>query len=87
MRVNARLDGEYQQQIEYLTHSTGMGVSDVLRASVAHYYAHVRGADKPRLAHLRAAIGKHGSGRSDVSANAKELFGTGLAAKRGGTSR
>jgi hypothetical protein len=87
MRVNARLDGEYQQQIEFLTHSTGLGVSDVLRASVAHYYAHVRGANKPRLAHLKAAIGKHGSGRSDISANAKELFGEGLAAKRGSPAR
>ena len=34
MRVNARLDDESREQIEYLTAATCMGVSHVLRESV-----------------------------------------------------
>ena len=74
MRVNARLDVESQRQLEYLLEATGSGVSDVLKASLAHYYRKVRGELRPRLRHLSASIGKVGSGRSDISARAKELL-------------
>ena len=81
MRVNARLDAESQRQLEYLLEATGSGVSDVLKASLAHYYAAVRADRAPRLTRLFACIGKAGSGRSDVSLRAKELLTDAIAAK------
>lgn len=74
MRVNARLDDETQHQLEYLIEATGAGVSDVLKASLAHYYQKVRADQRPRLLHLSASIGKVGSGRDDVAARGKELL-------------
>jgi predicted Ser/Thr protein kinase len=74
MRVNARLDDETQRQLQYLIEATGSGVSDVLKASLAHYYQKVRADQRPRLRHLSVSIGKVGSGRSDISARAKELL-------------
>ena len=42
MRVNARLDEDSQQQLDYLTHTTGQSVSHVVREAVALYHAQVR---------------------------------------------
>ena len=84
MRVNARLDVETQRQLEYLLDATGSCVSDVLKASLAHYYQKVRAEQTPRLRHLSASIGKVSSGRSDVSVRAKELLTGTLAAKAPG---
>ena len=39
MRVNARLEGEYERQMEFLTQATGLGVSEVLKASSWQNYA------------------------------------------------
>jgi len=83
MRVNARLDAEGQRQLEYLREATGAGVSDVLKASLAHYYASVRGERRPRLDHLRPFIGKQGSGRSDISVVSKDLLAETLSTKTG----
>jgi hypothetical protein len=87
MRVNARLDAESQRQLEFLIETSGAGVSDVLKASIAHYYSKVRGECRPRLLRLGAYIGKQGSGRSDVSVRSKELLTEALAAKKSGTGR
>lgn len=74
MRVNARLDEESAEQVEYLVAATGEGVSHVLRESVAHYYRHVR-AQKKGLVHLGPLIGKGNSGRSDIASNVKKYVG------------
>lgn len=81
MRVNARFDGEYARQMEFLSEATGLGVSEVLKASVQHYYEMVRASSGSKLPNLSRFIGKQGSGRSDVSVKAKELFGESVAAK------
>ena len=81
MRVNARFDGEYERQMEFLTEATGLGVSEVLKASVAHYYKLVSAANQSKLPNLSRFIGKGGSGRTDVSVKSKELFGESTAAK------
>jgi hypothetical protein len=81
MRVNARFEGEYERQMEFLTQATGLGVSEVLKASVEHYYRVVSAAAQPRLANLRRFVGKQGSGRTDVSVRAKELFGESVSGK------
>ncbi len=82
MRVNARFDGEYAKQMEFLSEATGLGVSEVLKASVAHYYQMVRSSAQPRLRNISRFIGKQGSGRSDISVNAKEIFYQGVSAKK-----
>lgn len=74
MRVNARFDGEYERQMEFLTEATGLGVSEVLKASVAHYYQLVSTSSRSKLPNLSRFIGKTGSGRTDVSIKGKELF-------------
>jgi hypothetical protein len=81
MRVNARLDAESQRQLAYLVEATSSGVSDVLKASLAHYYSAVRADRRPQLKRLTAFIGKLGSGRSDVSVRAKEGVLDAIAAK------
>jgi hypothetical protein len=81
MRVNARFDGEYEKQMEFLTEATGLGVSEVLKASVAHYYQMVSASTPSKLPNLRRFIGGRGSGRSDVSAKTRELVSDGVAVK------
>ena len=44
MRVNARFEGEYERQLTFLTQATGLGVSEVLKESVAHDYRVVSAA-------------------------------------------
>lgn len=83
MRVNARFEGEYERQVEFLTQATGMGVSDVLKASVEYYYQAMRAKGKPQLNNLRDYIGKQDSGRSDVSSRYKDLYGDAVAGKHG----
>jgi predicted transcriptional regulator len=80
MRVNARLDEESQRQIDYLTETTGMPVSHVLRESVGHYYRQVR-AQRAGPKHLVALIGKGESGRSDIASDVKGRLSDALAEK------
>ena len=83
MRVNARFDAEAEQQVTYLAEVTGMGVSEVLRTSVQHYYDIVR-AQRGGLKHLRAFIGQGDSGRSDIAGSYKARLTEGWSAKHGG---
>jgi predicted transcriptional regulator len=80
MRVNARLDEESQRQIDYLTETTGMPISHVLRESVGHYYRQVR-AQRVGPKHLAALIGKGESGRSDIASDVKRRLSETLAEK------
>jgi len=70
MRVNARLDEESQQQVDYLIRATGKPVSQVLRESVALYYRQVR-SQRIGMKHLGALIGKGQSARTDVASDVK----------------
>ncbi|PAT40264.1 hypothetical protein CK623_06130 [Vandammella animalimorsus] len=80
MRVNARFDEEAEQQVAYLAEVTGMGVSEVLRTSVQHYYDTVR-AQRSGLRHLGAFIGQGDSGRADVASRYKARLAEGWAGK------
>lgn len=80
MRVNARFDEEAQTQIEYLTSATGLGVSRVLRESVAVYYRQMRSREAG-IANLRALIGKGQSGRADIAGNVKAHLDGGFGSK------
>ena len=84
MRINARLDPEAQEQIKYLTETTGRGVSLVVREAVAHYYVHVREREQSRVPkRLLAMVGKGRTrdGRTDVASNYKEILAESIAAK------
>lgn len=80
MRVNARLDEESQRQIDYLTQTTGMPVSHVLRESVGHYYRQVR-SQRAGPKQLLALVGKGQSGRSDIASDVKAGLSEALAEK------
>ncbi len=82
MRVNARFEGEAEAQIAYLAEATGMGVSEVLRTSVQHYYELVR-ARRGGLKHLSAFIGQGDSGRSDIASTYKQRLTEGWGVKHG----
>jgi hypothetical protein len=81
MRVNARLDEAAQEQMKYLTESTGQGVSHVVRQAVAHYYLHVRQAKHPVPSKFLAMVGTGHSGRSDIASNVKKYVAEALEAK------
>lgn len=82
MRVNARFDSEAEKQLQFLAQVTGMGVSDVLRASVEHYYRAVR-ARSGTLQHLSAFVGSGDSGQRNVSTDYKRILGDSLSSKHG----
>ena len=83
MRVNARFEGEAEQQLNYLAEATGMGVSEVLRTSVQHYYDQMR-AQRGGLKHFAAFVGRGRSGRSDVAGSYKARLAEGWGAKHQG---
>lgn len=83
MRVNARFEGEAEQQLNYLAEATGLGVSEVLRTSVQRYYEQVR-AQRSGLAHFSAFIGRGRSGRSDIAGSYKARLAEGWATKHQG---
>ena len=83
MRVNARFEGDAEQQLNYLAEATGLGVSEVLRASVQHYYDQVR-ARRGGLAHFAAFVGQGRSGRADVAGSYKARLAEGWGAKHQG---
>ena len=80
MRVNARFEGEAEQQLNYLAEATGLGESEVLRASVQQYYQQVR-ARRGGLAHFGAFVGQGHSGRADVAGSYKARLAEGWGAK------
>lgn len=83
MRVNARFEGVAEQQVTYLTTTTGLKVSDVLRDSVDFYYRHVRGGNVGGLKHFSKMIGQGRSGHDDIASNVKAYLSDGLANKYG----
>jgi predicted DNA-binding protein len=82
MRLNARLDEQAQEQLEYLTAATGQSVSQVVRESVARYCAEVK-ARRQGPVNFLALVGKGDSGRSEIASNVKREMGELLAAKHG----
>jgi hypothetical protein len=80
MRVNARLNEDSQQQLDYLTHTTGQSVSHVLREAVALYHAQVR-SQQGGPKRLLAMVGKGNSGQSDIASNVKHYVGEAILAK------
>ena len=82
MRLNARLDEEVGQQVEYLTAATGQTVSQVVREAIARYRRDLQ-AKPTGLRHFAQAIGQGHSGGSDIASNYNQLLGESLDAKFG----
>ena len=80
MRVNARLDEQTRQKIDYLTQATGQSVSHVVREAIAAYHAQVRGKQTVPSRYI-ALAGKGDSGRSNIASNVKEAYLEALVAK------
>ncbi len=73
VRINARLDAQAAAQLDYLTTTTGMGVSEVVRTSLAQYYTAQRARQAPALLHLTPLIGRFHSGHSNTSSQVKKV--------------
>lgn len=80
-RINARLDAHAAAQLDYLTATTGLGISEVVRASLAHYYQAQRAQQTPALRHLLPLVGRYRSGRVDTSAQVKQVVAQYIGAK------
>lgn len=72
-RLNARLDREMEQKVAYLRRRTGLDTSDVVRASIEHYYEVVRagGAGARELLEASGFVAS-GSGPVDLAERYKE---------------
>jgi predicted transcriptional regulator len=80
MRVNARLDEQTSQKIDYLTRATGQSVSHVVREAITAYHVQVRSKQAVPSRFL-ALAGKGDSRRSDIASNVKEAYADALLAK------
>lgn len=80
-RVNARLDEASQQQLDYLTLTTGQGVSHVVREAIKVYHAQVLQSRKPGPGRFLALAGTGHSGRSNVASNVKTEVAEAIEAK------
>lgn len=71
--MNARLDPEMERKVAYLRRRTGLATSDVVRASIDHYYQVVRagGVDARRILEASGFIAS-GSGPTDLSERYKD---------------
>lgn len=79
MRVNARIDDTAQEQLDYLTKTTGHSLSHVVREAVAVYHVQVKQQQPRPASRFLAMAGGWSSGRpqtaSDVKAVVAEYLG------------
>lgn len=83
LRVNARLDDEYQAKIDYLAEAKQSTVSDVVRDAIDYYYAAVKVEQVRRVRGLDAIVGMGEStdAPADLSTNYKKTIGEIIEAK------
>lgn len=86
-RINARLDAQTAAQLDYLVATTGLGVSEIVRASLAHFYEAQRAGQAASLKHLMPLVGRFRSGQSATSAQVKQVVAEYLDAKHGAADR
>jgi len=80
MRLNARLDDDAADQVAYLTTTTGLSLSHVVREAIALYHAQVKGR-RAAPSRLLALAGTGDSGHSDIAGNYKAHVAAAIAAK------
>lgn len=90
LKINARLSASAAEQLNALTRKTGLGISEIVRLSLAQYHETVMQTSKPRpKSKIAAMAGKYGSTGPDagtLSTRYKELYADGIAAKYGLTA-
>jgi Ribbon-helix-helix protein, copG family len=79
LKINARLGAGSVAQLKALTRETGLGVSEIVRVSLAHYHEAVFQAKKPiPKSKIVAMAGKYASTGPDsgrLSTDYKRIFG------------
>lgn len=81
-RLNARMDPDMERKVAYLRRRTGLGTSELVRASIDHYYRAVRagGANAKEILEASGFVGG-GSGGRDLSTTYKSVLATSLRRK------
>ncbi|MET0795566.1 MAG: CopG family transcriptional regulator [Polyangiaceae bacterium] len=81
-RLNARLEPELERKLAYLRDRTGLGTSDVVRASIERYYEALRAEGANARAALEASgfVGS-GAGPADLSERHKQYLAESLTRK------
>lgn len=83
MRVNARLDQETENYLRYLQDATGKSCTEIVKASLAHYYQRVKAQaqnDNRQLLSELAGIAA-GPDAGDGSVNYKKYIAEAIDAK------
>ncbi len=87
LKINARLSASAAAQLNALTRKTGLGISEIVRLSLAHYHETMMQANQPKAkSRIVSMAGKYGSQGPDagtLSTRYKELYAQGIAAKYG----
>lgn len=90
LKINARLGAGAAAQLRALTRKTGLGISEIVRLSLAHYHETVMQTNQPKATRIVSMTGKYGSAVPDadtLSSRSKEMFGDAVAAKYGLTAK
>ena len=85
LRVNARFDHVDEEHLRYIVEHTGMNVSDVLKESVAQFYARLRAEHAAPFEAMQALglVGAWSGGDPDASENVKQVVADALDRKLG----
>lgn len=88
-KINARLGAEAAAQLGALMRKTGLSMSEIVRASLAHYHEAVVLAGMPRatsrIATMAGRYESRGTDAGRLSSDYKQMLGEGLSAKHGAT--
>jgi len=82
MRINARLDGEWEEKIQYISQACELNQTDIVKQAIDLLYQKVRAehlASYPLL--LQSGFVGGGEGPKDLSQNYKQYFNKDLTDK------
>jgi hypothetical protein len=79
LKINARLGASSVAQLKALTRETGLGVSEIVRMSLAHYHETVFQAKKPvaksKIVEMAGKYASSGTDSGRLSTEYKRIFG------------
>jgi len=84
MRINARLDPDFERKLAYIQQQTHQGITDIVKSAIDLYYQKLQATQQHPLSML-TQTGFIGCGRadSDLSVNYKSILKERLKAKHG----
>lgn len=85
LRVNARFDRVAEERLRYIVEHTGMNVSEVLKESVAQFYARLRAERAAPFEAMQAlgVVGGWSGGDPDASESVKRVVADAVERKLG----